>query len=116
MGASAKNTTQGNELPNYSNTMTPASDPSDRLPLAIQVLCYIVTLQLSESIIMLQSLRRSFWALSVVSAGAASASAADLNVVVTSKPVHSLAAAVMEGVGKPVLLIEGSASPHTFSL
>jgi zinc transport system substrate-binding protein len=43
-------------------------------------------------------------------------SAADVKVVVTSKPIHSLVAAVMHGVGKPVLLIEGSASPHTFSL
>jgi zinc transport system substrate-binding protein len=42
--------------------------------------------------------------------------AADLKVVVTSKPIHSLTAAVMEGLGKPTLLVEGSASPHTFSL
>lgn len=44
------------------------------------------------------------------------ASAADLKVVVTSKPIHSLVAAVMEGVGVPKLLVEGSASPHTFAL
>lgn len=42
--------------------------------------------------------------------------AADLKVVVTTKPVHSLVTAVMEGVGQPRLLVEGSASPHTFSL
>ena len=42
--------------------------------------------------------------------------AADLKVVVTSKPIHSLAAAVMEGAGVPRLLVEGSASPHTFAL
>ena len=40
----------------------------------------------------------------------------DLRVVVTSKPIHSLAAAVMAGIGAPKLLVEGSASPHTFSL
>jgi zinc transport system substrate-binding protein len=37
-------------------------------------------------------------------------------VLVTIKPVHSLAAAVMEGVATPELLIGGNQSPHTFSL
>ncbi len=37
-------------------------------------------------------------------------------VVVTIKPVHSLVAGVMAGVGVPDLLIQGSASPHTFTL
>lgn len=45
-----------------------------------------------------------------------SASAAEPKVVVTIKPVHSLAAAVMAGVAEPKLLIEGTASPHTFAL
>lgn len=44
------------------------------------------------------------------------AHAADLKVVVTSKPIHALVAAVMEGVGQPKLLVEGQASPHTFAL
>jgi zinc transport system substrate-binding protein len=39
-----------------------------------------------------------------------------VDVVVTIKPIHSLVARVMEGVGVPTLLVEGSASPHTFSL
>lgn len=47
-------------------------------------------------------------------AGAAAGSAP--KVVVTLKPVHSLIAAVMAGVGEPRLLIRGSASPHTYSL
>jgi zinc transport system substrate-binding protein len=38
------------------------------------------------------------------------------DVVVTIKPVHSLAAAVLEGVTKPKLLLEGAASPHAYSL
>jgi len=38
------------------------------------------------------------------------------NVVVTTKPIHSLVAGVMQGVGTPALLVDGSASPHTFSL
>ncbi|WP_421951932.1 zinc ABC transporter substrate-binding protein ZnuA [Pelagibacterium sp.] len=38
------------------------------------------------------------------------------NVVATIKPLHSLVAGVMDGVGSPELLIEGAASPHGFSL
>ena len=41
---------------------------------------------------------------------------ADVSVVTSIKPVHSLAAAVMEGVGKPNLLVEGTGSPHTYAL
>ena len=37
-------------------------------------------------------------------------------VVVTIKPIQSLAAALMTGVGKPELLVRGSASPTAFSL
>lgn len=39
-----------------------------------------------------------------------------LNVVVTVKPVHALVAGIMGGEGRPVLLVEGAQSPHTFSL
>jgi zinc transport system substrate-binding protein len=38
------------------------------------------------------------------------------DVVVTIKPIHSLVAQVMQGVGVPTLLVEGAASPHSFSL
>ena len=41
---------------------------------------------------------------------------ADVNVVTSIKPVHSLVAAVMQGVGTPDLLVEGAASPHTYAL
>jgi len=37
-------------------------------------------------------------------------------VVVSIKPVHSLVAAIMKGVGEPALIVEGAASPHTYSL
>ena len=46
---------------------------------------------------------------------ALSASAAP-RVVVSIKPLHSLVAGVMKGVGEPYLLMKGAASPHTFSL
>ncbi len=42
--------------------------------------------------------------------------AAELKVVVTIKPIHSLATQVMEGVGTPTLLVDGAASPHSFAL
>jgi zinc transport system substrate-binding protein len=38
------------------------------------------------------------------------------NVVVTIKPIHSLAAAILEGVAEPKLLLQGAASPHAYSL
>lgn len=38
-------------------------------------------------------------------------------VIATIKPLHSLAAAVMEGTGQaPVLLVDGNVSPHGFAL
>ena len=44
------------------------------------------------------------------------ADAAGIQVVASIKPVHSLASAVMEGLGRPHLLMRGSSSPHTYSL
>ena len=41
---------------------------------------------------------------------------AKINVVASVKPVHSLVAAVMEGIGAPVLIVKGTASPHTYAL
>lgn len=42
--------------------------------------------------------------------------ARDLTVLVSIKPLHSLVAGVMAGAGEPHLLLEGSASPHSFQL
>ena len=41
---------------------------------------------------------------------------AKISVVASVKPVHSLVAAVMEGIGAPVLIVKGTASPHTYAL
>lgn len=46
----------------------------------------------------------------------ASAHAAETKVVVTIKPIHALVSEVMDGVGTPTLIVDGSASPHTFTL
>lgn len=37
-------------------------------------------------------------------------------VVVSIKPIHSLVASVMQGVGEPTLLVRGGASPHDYAL
>jgi zinc transport system substrate-binding protein len=37
-------------------------------------------------------------------------------VVVSIKPIHSLVASVMAGVGEPVLLVDGNVSPHSWTL
>ena len=47
---------------------------------------------------------------------AAAAQAAAPRVVATISPVHSLTAAVMEGVASPRLLVPGTASPHNYTL
>ena len=41
---------------------------------------------------------------------------ANLRVVASIKPVHSLVSAVMAGVGEPHLLLRGKTSPHTFTM
>ena len=49
-------------------------------------------------------------------AGTATQAWADISVVASIKPVHSLVASVMEGAGTPELTVKGGASPHTYSL
>lgn len=56
-------------------------------------------------------------ALAISASPAALAQARAEPVVITSiKPVHSLVAAVMDGVGQPELLIKGAASPHGYQM
>ena len=45
-----------------------------------------------------------------------SAETAEPKVVVSIKPIHSLVAGVMQGVGEPQLLIKGGGSPHGYVL
>lgn len=52
--------------------------------------------------------------LAVASGGAAMAE--DIHVVASFKPVHSLVAGVMAGVGEPALLVKGNASPHDYAM
>ena len=53
------------------------------------------------------------WALSSLGVSAANA---DVSVVTSIKPVHSLVSSIMQGVGSPTVIIEGAGSPHTYSL
>ena len=59
--------------------------------------------------------RTAFLATTLLSTSATLAQA-DVKVIASIKPVHSLVSAVMEGVGSPDLLVEGAGSPHTYSL
>src|SRR5690625_893526 len=60
----------------------------------------------------LLGLAAGFAALSLLTAPVAAAP----SVVASILPLHSLTAALMAGVGEPRLLVEGAASPHSFSL
>lgn len=59
---------------------------------------------------------KSVFAASTLFFSTAFSAQADVNVVTSIKPVHSLVAAVMEGVGEPGLIVEGAGSPHTYAL
>ena len=48
--------------------------------------------------------------------GASPTLAAAPEVVVSIKPIHSLVASIMKGVGEPTLIVQGAASPHTFTM
>ena len=41
---------------------------------------------------------------------------AEIKVVASIKPIHSLASYLMDGVGKPDLIVDGYSSPHGFAL
>ena len=41
---------------------------------------------------------------------------AEIKVVTSIKPIHSLASYLMDGVGKPDLIVDGYSSPHNFAL
>jgi zinc transport system substrate-binding protein len=48
---------------------------------------------------------------------AGAARTAETPVVVTSiKPIHALVSAIMQGVGTPELIVDGAASPHTYTM
>ena len=54
--------------------------------------------------------------LALVGGAGGPVAAAEIDVVASIKPVHSLVASVMHGVGQPVLLVKGNGSEHSYSL
>ncbi|WP_425419607.1 zinc ABC transporter substrate-binding protein ZnuA [Oricola indica] len=60
--------------------------------------------------------RQTLLLASVVLPALAVSAQADVKVIASIKPVHSLVAAIMEGAGEPSLIVEGAGSPHTYSL
>ena len=54
--------------------------------------------------------------LALMGSAGAPVAAAEIDVVASIKPVHSLVAGVMEGIGKPALLVKGTGSEHSYSL
>lgn len=65
---------------------------------------------------MQKAVRALLLSTALFAAGTAAARAEAPSVVVSIKPIHSLVAAIMQGVGEPKLIVEGAASPHTYSL
>ena len=59
---------------------------------------------------------KSIFLTSALISGLSFTANAEINVVASVKPVHSLVSGVMDGVGSPDLIVQGSASPHTYSL
>ena len=59
---------------------------------------------------------KSLFFASTFLASTLTAAKADVNVVTSLKPIHSLVSAVMEGVGEPTLIVEGAGSPHAYAL
>ena len=41
---------------------------------------------------------------------------AEIKVVTSIKPIHSLASYIMDGVGSPDVIVDGYSSPHSFQL
>jgi zinc transport system substrate-binding protein len=54
--------------------------------------------------------------LALMGGAGGSLGAAEIDVVVSIKPVHSLVAGVMEGTVEPTLLVKGTGSEHSYSL
>lgn len=61
-------------------------------------------------------MRRILLSAALLLATALPAAAEAPKVVASIKPIHSLIAAVMQGVGEPQLIVKGAASPHTYAL
>ncbi len=64
----------------------------------------------------ISALRRTLLALPLLALPYGVQAAENPSVVVSIKPIHGIASAIMAGVGEPVLLLDGASSPHAYSL
>jgi zinc transport system substrate-binding protein len=58
----------------------------------------------------------SLFLASTLLVGSVAAAKAEVNVVASIKPIHSLVAAVMDGIDEPGLIVDGAGSPHNWAL
>jgi zinc transport system substrate-binding protein len=81
----------------------------------VRRLYYILFLEMGD--LMIRSAVRSFGVFLALASVISAARATEApKIVVTIKPIHSLVTRLMDGIGVPQLVVEGSASPHTFTL
>jgi len=64
----------------------------------------------------MQIIRLSSFAFILMMFSTSSYAGDDLSVVSSIKPIHSLVAGVMKGVGEPKLIVKGAQTPHGYSL
>ena len=65
---------------------------------------------------MLNFLKKTLLSFIIILFSYLSSSKAEIQVVTSIKPLHSLASMIMKGVGEPKLIVDGNTSPHNFSL
>ncbi|MBL0373127.1 zinc ABC transporter substrate-binding protein [Rhizobium sp. KVB221] len=59
---------------------------------------------------------KTLFATALLAAAQTAAAYAAPDVIVSIKPIHSLVASIMKGVGEPGLIVDGVASPHTYQM
>lgn len=92
-------------------------DSASALPANCRVALFAIPMMFwKKNARVMRALCVALLALGAGGANAASAGGQAAAVLVSIKPVHSLVAAIMDGVGAPALLLDGSASPHTFTM
>ena len=84
------------------------------------ITCYIITYRYiitTLNITIMKNIKKLPFILSILSFLTIFVPAnAEIKVVATIKPIHSLASYLMDGIGKPDLIVDGYASPHGFAL
>ena len=84
------------------------------------ITCYIITYRYiipTLNITIMKNIKKLPFILSILSFLTIFVPAnAEIRVVATIKPIHSLASYLMDGIGKPDLIVDGYASPHGFAL